>query len=240
MSDWELHDFFVQVVRDYIAEKLGRQLISSQGNPHVDPSIWFVGDNVPEWVVVRAVKIPDKEAMFSSNLSAIAASCARMSTVLDRRLLTTRPAQNPTQLGVHAGQRRRQGLPDSTKPGKARFRRRPAGPCHLHGLAQPGVLLVLPTDRGLLTMRPPQDVAQVSGLVARQFRQRRSDRAEPGNAGRQLLLTICGGKGFGPAGVQLARARKRRIVPLVLKQQQQHPAKIGGKDNWPFFYRQRS
>ena len=118
MSDWELHDFFVQVVRDYIAEKLGRQLISSQGNPHVDPSIWFVGDNVPEWVVVRAVKIPDKEAMFSSNLSAIAASCARMSTVLDRRLLTTRPAQNPTQLGVHAGQRRRQGLPDSTKPAR--------------------------------------------------------------------------------------------------------------------------
>ena len=43
MSDWELHDFSVQVVRDYIAEKLGRQLMSSQGNPHFDPSIWFVG-----------------------------------------------------------------------------------------------------------------------------------------------------------------------------------------------------
>jgi hypothetical protein len=31
--------------------------MSWQGNPSVDPSIWFVGDSGPEWVVVRAVSL---------------------------------------------------------------------------------------------------------------------------------------------------------------------------------------
>ena len=51
MTDWELQDFAVQVVRNQL-EKEGRQLMSWQGNPNVDPSIWFVGDKGPEWVVV--------------------------------------------------------------------------------------------------------------------------------------------------------------------------------------------
>ena len=106
----------------------------------------------------------------------------------DRRLLATRPAQDPAQFGVHAGQRRRQRLPDSSQLGKAGLRRLPAGSRRPHGLVQPGILLALPVDRGLLATRPSQDVAQVSDLVEGQFRQRRSGRAELGNPGRQLLL----------------------------------------------------
>jgi hypothetical protein len=55
MTDWELHDFAVQVVRQQLKSE-GRQLMSWQSNPGVDPSIWFVGDHGPEWVVVRAAR----------------------------------------------------------------------------------------------------------------------------------------------------------------------------------------
>ena len=48
MTDWELHDFAVQIVRDHVTKKLGHQLLSSQGNPKVDPSLWFAGDEGPD------------------------------------------------------------------------------------------------------------------------------------------------------------------------------------------------
>ena len=81
MTRWELHDFAVQVVRDQL-EKEVYQLMSWQGNPDVDPSIWFVGDSKkPEWVVVRAVRYPEKESARPANWPAIAASCAQMSTI---------------------------------------------------------------------------------------------------------------------------------------------------------------
>lgn len=79
MSDWEIHDFAVQVVRDFITDKLGHQLMSSQGNPGVDPSIWFVGENGPEWVIVRSATFPAKDANPPENVLDIAASCAPMS-----------------------------------------------------------------------------------------------------------------------------------------------------------------
>ena len=55
MTDWELHDFAVQGVRQQLKSE-GRQLMSWQSNPGVDPSIWFVGDHRPEWLVVRAAR----------------------------------------------------------------------------------------------------------------------------------------------------------------------------------------
>ena len=56
MTEWELQDFAVQVVRTQL-EKEVCQLMSWQGNPDVDPAIWFVGESKgPEWVVVRAVR----------------------------------------------------------------------------------------------------------------------------------------------------------------------------------------
>ena len=81
MTDWEVHDFAVQVVRDHVVEMLGCELMSSQGNPHVDPQIWFVGDDGPEWVVVRFVRFPEREAKKPTTIADIAANCARLSAV---------------------------------------------------------------------------------------------------------------------------------------------------------------
>ena len=108
----------------------------------------------------------------------------------DRGLPAPRSAQDPAQLGVHAGQRCRQCLPGRAKPGKAGFRRRRAGLCRLHGLAQPGILLVQPADRGLLAPRPPQDVAQVMDRA-----DRRDLSPERGAAGALRLRAQAPGAG---------------------------------------------
>jgi hypothetical protein len=76
MTDWELQDFAVQVLRDRLRSS-GRELMSAQGNPEVDPSIWFVGDSGHEWVVVRAVRYPTLVAEIPTNWSRIAQHCAR-------------------------------------------------------------------------------------------------------------------------------------------------------------------
>ncbi len=75
MTDWELQDFAVQIVRDQV-EKTGKQLMSWQGNPAVDPSIWFVGESGPEWLVVRAVRYHKTEADPPANWQQIAVRCA--------------------------------------------------------------------------------------------------------------------------------------------------------------------
>jgi hypothetical protein len=77
MTDWELQDFAVQIVRDHLGNQ-GRKLMSCKGNPSVDPSIWFVGDRGPEWVVVRAARYPEKTAEPPRNWQAIAEGCARI------------------------------------------------------------------------------------------------------------------------------------------------------------------
>jgi hypothetical protein len=56
--------------------------MSWQGNPEVDPSIWFVGDSQePEWVVVRHTKFPDNEAKMPDNWKDIANNCSRMGSI---------------------------------------------------------------------------------------------------------------------------------------------------------------
>lgn len=78
MTPWEVQDMAVQVVRDHL-EDLGFELMSWQGNPEVDPSIWFIGQSKrPEWVVVRPAKFPADSAERPRNWQAIAASCSRM------------------------------------------------------------------------------------------------------------------------------------------------------------------
>ena len=80
MTPSEVHDMAVQVVRDYL-QKEGFELMSWQGNPEVDPSIWFVGKTrKPEWVVVRSAKFPASNADRPTNWAAIADGCARLST----------------------------------------------------------------------------------------------------------------------------------------------------------------
>ena len=78
MTDWELQDFAVQVVREQI-EKEGHELMSWQANPGVDPSLWFVGNDGPEWVIVRTARYPQKDAELPGNWRTIADSCSRMS-----------------------------------------------------------------------------------------------------------------------------------------------------------------
>ena len=78
MTDWELHDFGVQMVRRYLVGQ-DREIMSSQGNPHVDPSLWFVGDEGPEWVVVRTTRYPEMEADRPEDWDRIALGCAVMS-----------------------------------------------------------------------------------------------------------------------------------------------------------------
>ncbi len=75
MSDWELQDFAVQIVRNDL-EKSGKQLMSWQSNPGVNPSIWFVGESGPEWVVVRAARWPERDAPVPPDIEQIAAECA--------------------------------------------------------------------------------------------------------------------------------------------------------------------
>ena len=81
MTDWELLDFAVQIVRNHIADKLGYDIMSFQSNPSLDPSIWFVGENGPEWVVVRLATYPEKAANQPSDMADIAARCSRMGKV---------------------------------------------------------------------------------------------------------------------------------------------------------------
>lgn len=80
ITDWELQDFAVQVVRDHL-EKNGKKLMSWQGNPAVDPSIWYVGDTGPEWVVVRAVRYPVLTANPPAAWHQIVERCSRLGKV---------------------------------------------------------------------------------------------------------------------------------------------------------------
>lgn len=68
MTDWELQDFAVQVVRDHLLVQ-GREILSFNSNPDVHPSLWFVGQNGPEWVSVGVVRYPLSEAPLPANLS---------------------------------------------------------------------------------------------------------------------------------------------------------------------------
>lgn len=80
MTDWEVHDLGVQCVRQHL-EQAGRQLMSWTGDPRVDPSIWFVGESGPEWVVARTVRCPLLEASPPSNLLEIRRITASKSEV---------------------------------------------------------------------------------------------------------------------------------------------------------------
>ena len=81
MTRWELQDFAVQVVRDQLL-KDNYQLMSWQGNPDVDPALWFVGKSKkPEWVVVRTVRYPEKKAVLPVNWDAIVADCSHMGQI---------------------------------------------------------------------------------------------------------------------------------------------------------------
>ena len=75
ISDWELHDFAIKVVKDSL-EKEGKNVFSAQSSLHINPSIWFEESGIRYWVVVRAVRYPEKEATIPSNIMDIKAGCS--------------------------------------------------------------------------------------------------------------------------------------------------------------------
>ena len=81
MTSWELLDFAVQIVRNHITDELKRSLMSSQSNPAVHPSIWFVGDEGPEWVAVQMATFDSSEFFPNCDLSAVARSCLDRSSL---------------------------------------------------------------------------------------------------------------------------------------------------------------
>jgi hypothetical protein len=94
MSDWELHDFAIQVVRSHL-EKEGKKVFSAQPSLHIDPSIWFEDKSGPCWVVVRAARYPKKKADRPANLEDIKQSCSRMSRVGFFASVTAANADDP-------------------------------------------------------------------------------------------------------------------------------------------------
>ena len=81
MTEWELRDFSVQIVMNHVIEDLGFEIMSFQSNPQVDPSIWFVGHNGPEYVVVREAGRHNETITRPSNLSTISENCRPLSRI---------------------------------------------------------------------------------------------------------------------------------------------------------------
>lgn len=94
MTDWELQDFAVRVIRDMLRAE-GRDVRSSAGDLGVNPSIWFVGDEGLEWVIVRAVRDPAPKAAPPANWAEIARRCARVGRKGHFASLVVRSANGP-------------------------------------------------------------------------------------------------------------------------------------------------
>ena len=77
MTDWELHDFAVQVVRSKLSGD-GRSVFSAQSSRDIDPSIWYEDGGDSYWVVVREARHPDVQAAMPGNIDDIADGCSRM------------------------------------------------------------------------------------------------------------------------------------------------------------------
>lgn len=80
MTDWELHDFAIQVVKTALEEE-GKNVFSAQSDRRIDPSLWFEENGDAYWVVVREARYPLPEVSAPGNLRDIAADCSRMATV---------------------------------------------------------------------------------------------------------------------------------------------------------------
>lgn len=69
LTDWELHDFAVQVIRQNLLHE-GEHVAGWNSNPELQPSIWISTEEYPQWVVVKAVRWPE-EAKIPDNIKDI-------------------------------------------------------------------------------------------------------------------------------------------------------------------------
>ena len=95
MSDWELHDFAIQVVCREIEKSDGR-ISSRQPSPHIDPAIWFREAQGLCWVIVRAGRYPATEAECPPNVESIKRFCTRMSSRGYFASVTAASSEQPT------------------------------------------------------------------------------------------------------------------------------------------------
>lgn len=76
MSEWELHDFAIQIVRDYIVDQLHYPILSYQNIVGIDPQLWFEDENHnKKFVIVRYTKFPENKAQRPNNIQTIKNSC---------------------------------------------------------------------------------------------------------------------------------------------------------------------
>ena len=78
ITDWELHDFAVQVIRNHLEEQ-GATIASCTGDPNIDPAMWILREGRREWIVVRAVRYPTEPGAYPRNWDAISEYCRKVS-----------------------------------------------------------------------------------------------------------------------------------------------------------------
>ncbi len=76
MSEWELYDFAIQIVRDYIVNQLHYQILSYQNIIGIDPQLWFEDEHHnKKFVVIRYTKYPENKTPKPDNILAIKNNC---------------------------------------------------------------------------------------------------------------------------------------------------------------------
>ena len=78
MTDWELHDFAIQIVCSALQKK-GKNVFSKQPFREIDPSIWFEDELGLHYVVVRAARHPHTHIALPKNITDIKNSCLNIS-----------------------------------------------------------------------------------------------------------------------------------------------------------------
>lgn len=76
MSEWELNDFAIQIVRNYITDNLNLKILSYQNIVGIDPQLWFMDENSEKhYVIVRYTMYPNKDAKIPTNIISIQNKC---------------------------------------------------------------------------------------------------------------------------------------------------------------------
>ena len=95
MTDWELQDFAVQVVRNSLPDD---KVIAWDPSPDTAPSLWFMGDDGLEWVIIKAVRYPIKDAEPPYNLDTIADHCSSLSRKGNFAVVCVAATEDPAKL----------------------------------------------------------------------------------------------------------------------------------------------
>ena len=169
MTDWELHDFASQAVRNQIKDD-GKTVIAWQSDSLTEPSLWFSDKDGPAWVIVRAGRYPSIPSLPSldlegelENLSRLEApgyfasvGVACMETVdkgnklyrgapLVVRFTGLEPIQNPGDVGRNADSPTQKPIPSIPKE-------RGVGRGHSHRMSSRAFLYGLNPEQSLTAL----------------------------------------------------------------------------------------